>query len=79
MSKLLPRLNGGGGGGCPILVFGIRERLYVEDIPDSEVDKLRQEFTAGRKSKWQNIGATLARYIPVDTLRKTPIKDEEEE
>ncbi|MGH7702117.1 MAG: BglII/BstYI family type II restriction endonuclease [Gemmatimonadales bacterium] len=31
MSKLLPRLNGGGGGGCPVLVFGIKARLYVED------------------------------------------------
>lgn len=30
MSKLLPRLEGGGGGGCPILVFGIRKTLYVE-------------------------------------------------
>ncbi len=28
MSKLLPRLEGGAGGGCPILVFGIRKRLY---------------------------------------------------
>jgi hypothetical protein len=31
MSKLLPRLNGGGGGGCPVLVLGISKRLYVED------------------------------------------------
>lgn len=31
MSKLLPRINGGGGGGCPILVLGIRKELYVED------------------------------------------------
>ncbi|NPV60450.1 MAG: restriction endonuclease [Actinobacteria bacterium] len=31
MSKLLPRIEGGGGGGCPILVFGISRRLYVED------------------------------------------------
>ncbi|MEX2109825.1 MAG: BglII/BstYI family type II restriction endonuclease [Gemmatimonadaceae bacterium] len=31
MSKLLPRLEGGSGGGCPILVFGIRPKLYVED------------------------------------------------
>lgn len=31
MSKLLPRINGGGGGGCPILVFGIKKSLYVED------------------------------------------------
>ena len=31
MSKLLPRLNGGGGGGCPVLVLGISKSLYVED------------------------------------------------
>ena len=31
MSKLIPRINGGGGGGCPILVFGITARSYVED------------------------------------------------
>ena len=30
MSKLLPRIQGGGGGGCPILVFGIRQLLYDE-------------------------------------------------
>ena len=32
MSKLLPRIEGGGGGGCPTLVFGITQALYVEDI-----------------------------------------------
>jgi hypothetical protein len=31
MSRLLPRIEGGGGGGCPILVLGIRKELYVED------------------------------------------------
>lgn len=31
MSKLLPRILGGGGGGCPLLVFGISKKLYVED------------------------------------------------
>lgn len=31
MNKLLPRINGGGGGGCPILVFGIGESVYRED------------------------------------------------
>jgi len=28
MSKLLPRLIAGGGGGCPVLVFGITRNLY---------------------------------------------------
>jgi Restriction endonuclease BglII len=31
MSKLLPRVLGGGGAGCPLLVFGISKKLYVED------------------------------------------------
>lgn len=33
MAKLLPRIEGGSGGGCPILVFGIQRELYVEDTP----------------------------------------------
>ena len=30
LGKLLPRIEGGGGGGCPILLFGITKKLYVE-------------------------------------------------
>ncbi len=30
MSKLLPRIQGGSGAGCPILVFGIKPELYDE-------------------------------------------------
>lgn len=36
MSKLLPRLEGGGGGGCPVVVFGIRRAAYVDDRPISQ-------------------------------------------
>lgn len=31
MSKLLPRIEGGSGAGCPLLVLGISKKLYVED------------------------------------------------
>ena len=31
MSRLLPRIEGGGGAGCPLLIFGITKRLYIED------------------------------------------------
>ena len=31
MEKLLPRIEGGGGGGCPILALGITSAKYVED------------------------------------------------
>lgn len=32
MRKLIPRIEGGGGGGCPILIFGISPALYIEDM-----------------------------------------------
>ncbi len=31
MKKLIPRIEGGGGGGCPIVVFGIRKEAYRDD------------------------------------------------
>ena len=31
MGKLLPRVQGGGGAGCPLLVIGISKKLYVEN------------------------------------------------
>ncbi|MDD3469994.1 MAG: BglII/BstYI family type II restriction endonuclease [Thermoguttaceae bacterium] len=31
MSKLLPRIDGGGGAGCPILVFGIKSNCIIEE------------------------------------------------
>jgi hypothetical protein len=32
MKKLISRLEGGGGGGCPILVFGISPAMYEENL-----------------------------------------------
>ena len=31
-AKLWPKVEGGGGGGCPILTFAITPKLYVEDV-----------------------------------------------
>ncbi|MCC6917824.1 MAG: restriction endonuclease [Alphaproteobacteria bacterium] len=43
MSKLLPRIEGGGGGGCPLIVFGIRSSCYVDqDVPILEPSKARK-------------------------------------
>lgn len=30
-NKLVPRILGGGAGGCPVLIFGINRSLYIED------------------------------------------------
>jgi hypothetical protein len=31
LSKLIPRIEGGGAGGCPVLTFGIKKSLYREN------------------------------------------------
>ncbi|MGH6977330.1 MAG: BglII/BstYI family type II restriction endonuclease [Stellaceae bacterium] len=37
--KLWPRLDGGGGGGCPVLTFAITPALYVDDGPPTPAVK----------------------------------------
>lgn len=36
-TKLWPRIDGGGGGGCPILTFAITPKLYVDDGPPAVI------------------------------------------
>ena len=45
MDKLIPRLEGGGGGGCPILAFGITRAKYVDDVPTPVLDLLSSDDT----------------------------------
>jgi hypothetical protein len=40
--KLWPRLDGGGGGGCPVLTFAIKPVLYVEDVDPADIAKVRE-------------------------------------
>lgn len=40
--KLWPRLEGGGGGGCPVLTFAITPALYVDDGASALDEALRQ-------------------------------------
>lgn len=37
LSKLKRKLDGGAGGGCPVLAVGMKSSLYVDDIADSSV------------------------------------------
>lgn len=43
--KLWPRLDGGGGGGCPVLAFAITPELYVDDGPptDRQIQQVQSE------------------------------------
>ena len=40
MVRLVPRLQGGSGAGCPVLAFGISQKLYVDDIKAGHVGKV---------------------------------------
>ena len=42
--KLWPRLEGGGGGGCPVLTFAITRALYVDDGPAALQQALQQKI-----------------------------------
>jgi len=50
MDKLVPRLQGGSGGGCPVIVFGMSRKLYVDDIKNPELFKARQLMGASPKA-----------------------------
>ncbi|HZR06517.1 MAG TPA: BglII/BstYI family type II restriction endonuclease [Candidatus Udaeobacter sp.] len=53
MSKLLPRLEGGAGGGCPVLVLGITTKLFTEDVTDEEGRELLRKLEEAKKKKRQ--------------------------
>jgi hypothetical protein len=78
MSKLIPRLKGGAGGGCPILVFGIKPALLVEDVSDREISQLQVEFKAARKSKWRDVGVVVKKYFNIEELQSTPDLEDDE-
>jgi hypothetical protein len=40
--RLWPKVEGGGGGGCPILTFAIRPALFVDDGPEAVTEAARQ-------------------------------------
>lgn len=44
--KLWPRLDGGGGGGCPVLTFAIMPTLYVDDGEPAENSMLDMSATS---------------------------------
>lgn len=56
-SKLVPRLEGGAGGGCPILALGITDKLYVEDITDAEAKTLIEEAKTKKTLRRKEISA----------------------
>ena len=55
--KLWPRIEGGGGGGCPVLTFAITPALYVDDGPDALATALRRKSERDAKRKPKGKGS----------------------
>jgi hypothetical protein len=55
--KLWPRIEGGGGGGCPVLTFAITPALYVDDGPAALAAALqrKQDRDANRKKRGRGV------------------------
>lgn len=55
--KLWPKVEGGGGGGCPVLTFAITPALYVDD--GDEALALAKATQAARKAAMKRAGAHI--------------------
>ncbi|MEJ0020608.1 MAG: BglII/BstYI family type II restriction endonuclease [Acetobacteraceae bacterium] len=56
--KLWPRLDGGGGGGCPVLTFAITRELYVDDGPEALASALEAKANRNSKRKRPRVGVS---------------------
>jgi len=67
--KLWPRLEGGGGGGCPVLTFAITPALYVDDGPDAleRASRRKAERDIKRKSQRKTSVSPIAGTGDEDT------------
>jgi hypothetical protein len=50
MSKLLPRLNGGSGGGCPVLVFGIQKSYMSRTFQTLKLSSSLRSFAKAARA-----------------------------
>ncbi len=51
LSKLKRRLDGGAGGGCPVLIVGMKKTLYLDDVADRSVSSRFVRISRANKSK----------------------------
>lgn len=65
--KLWPRLEGGGGGGCPVLTFAITPRLYVDDGPEALEAALRTKAERDERRRIRK-ARKLSRELPPNDL-----------
>jgi len=56
--KLWPRIEGGGGGGCPVLTFAITRKLYVDDGQEALETALRRHKELKKRKRKDGVSPT---------------------
>ncbi len=79
MSKLLPRINGGGGGGCPLVVFGIMGAKYVEDVSDAQLKALVEQAEKEKKARKDKAAKRKAAAKTPEELEKIEREEGEDD
>lgn len=62
--KLWPKIDGGGGGGCPVLTFAIRPALFVDDGPEA-LAGLKARIAADKAARKAERKAAIAKGADV--------------
>lgn len=68
--KLWPRIEGGGGGGCPVLTFAITPALYIDDGEEALAEAIQRkaqrkaEAAARKKKRGMSPSAETDDYDP---------------
>jgi len=71
--KLWPKLEGGGGGGCPVLTFAIRPVLFEDDGPEAYMAlKARIEAEKAAKAAAQKAARKQGLPVPEDEGDEEP-------
>lgn len=76
--KLIPRLEGGAGGGCPVLALGITRKLYTEDVTDEQAMKLIRE-AKDKKKRLQKEKAEKLQRLRGGSATSSEIVSEDEQ
>jgi hypothetical protein len=78
VGKLIPRVEGGGAGGCPVLVFGITAKLFHDDVTDDEARALLKRLGDEKRAAKAEFSRKKAQ-VTQGNLPPEVLLDEEDE
>ena len=69
MGKLLPKIEGGGGGGCPLLVIGIKKSLFSDQPAPALPDKPTSKATGKPRANLKSAARGFIQWLAEDAAK----------